>query len=269
MMHAGLIHMGLELARRLEAAEAFHGVACAQAHQRLHPELGATVLEVAGGSAIFVGVESPLTHAVGLGMRGEVRADEIDRMEDFYRARGAAVSVELCPLAGASLVELLDERGYRVTEFNNVLVRTLAGAEIAPAGTPVHPANADEEQLWARTVGRGFLEKDELTADEMDVGSAIWHMPGSRCYLAFSGGRAAAAAAMAMHGGLATLFADGTIMGFRGAGLQGALVRERLRVAVEEGCDLAAASTIPGSVSQRNYERNGFQVAYTKAVLVG
>jgi hypothetical protein len=41
-----------------------------------------------------------------------------------------------------------------------------------------------------------------------------------------------------------------------------------LRVAVEEGCDLATASTLPGSVSQRNYERNGFHVAYTKAVLV-
>jgi GNAT superfamily N-acetyltransferase len=58
------------------------------------------------------------------------------------------------------------------------------------------------------------------------------------------------------------------MLGFRGAGLQGALIRERLRAAVEEGCDLATASTLPGSVSQRNYERNGFQVAYTKAILV-
>jgi GNAT superfamily N-acetyltransferase len=149
-----------------------------------------------------------------------------------------------------------------------VLVRPLAGAEFAPAETPVRLAYADEEYLWALTVGRGFLEKDDLTAAEVDVGSAIWHMPGSRCYLAFGGGRAAAAGAMAIHGGLATLFADSTMLGSRGAGLQGALIRERLRVAVEEGCDLATASTLPGSVSQRNYERNGFQVAYTKAILV-
>jgi hypothetical protein len=263
-----MIYMGLELARRLEVAEALNGVACAEAHQQLNPGLGAAVLEVGGGSAIFVGVESPLTHAVGLGMRGEVRADERDRMEDFYRARGAAVSVELCPLADASLVELLGNRGYRVTEFNNVLVRPLAGAEFAPAETPVRLAYADEEYLWTGTVGRGFLEKDDLTAAEVDVGSAIWHMPGSRCYLAFGGGRAAAAGAMAVRAGLATLFADSTVLGFRGAGLQGALIRERLRAAVEEGCDLATASTLPGSVSQRNYERSGFQVAYTKAILV-
>ena len=35
-----------------------------------------------------------------------------------------------------------------------------------------------------------------------------------------------------------------------------------------EGCDLATAATLPGSVSQRNYERHGFRVAYTRATLV-
>ena len=263
-----MIHAGLDLARRLEAAEARIGVACAEAHQRLNPGLGAAVLEVGGGFAMFVGVESPLTHAVGLGMRCQVRADEMDVMEDFYRARGAAVSVELCPLAHASLVELLGERGYRVIEFNNTLVRPLEGAEIGPAEVLVRLAKADDERLWARTVGRGFLEKDDLTAEEMDVGRAIWHMPGSHCYLAFSNGRAAAAGALAVDGGLATLFADSTVLGFRGAGLQGALTRERLRTALEQGCDLATASTLPGSISQRNYERSGFRVAYTKAIMV-
>lgn len=267
MIHAGT-HAGLDLARRLEAADARIGVACAEAHQRLNPALGAVVLEVGGGFAIFVGVDSPLTHAVGLGMRGQVRAGEMDRMEDFYRARGAAVTVEICPLADASLVELLGERGYRVAEFNNVLVRPLAGTETGPVETPVRLACADEEQLWAGTVGRGFLEKDDLTEAEVDVGRAIWHMPGSRCYLASGGGRAAATGALAIHGGLATLFADSTMLGYRGAGLQGKLIRERLRAAAGEGCDLATASTLPGSVSQRNYERNGFRVAYTKAILV-
>jgi GNAT superfamily N-acetyltransferase len=261
-----MMHAGIALARRLEEADARNGVACAEAHLRLNPDVGAAVLEVAGGFAIFVGVESPLTHAAGLGMRGEVRADEIDRVEEFYRTRGAAVNVELCPLADASLVELLADRGYGVTEFNNVLVRPLAGTELAPAET-VRLACAGEGHLWALTVGCGFLEKDDLTPEEIGVGSAIWHMQGSRCYLAFSGARAAAAAAMTINGGLATLFADGTLTAFRGAGLQGALIRERLRAAVAEGCDVATASTLPGSVSQRNYERHGFRVAYTKAIL--
>jgi hypothetical protein len=255
-----MIVAGLELARRLESAEALVGAACA-GH--------AAVLEVAGGFAIFVGIGSPLTHAVGLGMRGPVRANEVDRLEEFYRTRGASVTVDLCPLADVSLVEALSQRGYRLTEFNNVLVRPLPGTEIGPSGAPVRSANDGEEQLWAYTVGRGFLEKDTLTPEEMDVGRAIWHMPGSLRYIALSGEQPAAAAAMAMHGGLAALFADSTVMGFRGAGLHAALIRERLRAAARAGCDLATAATLPGSVSQRNYERNGFQVAYTKAILVG
>jgi len=263
-----MIHAGLQLARRLEAAEALTGAECVEAQRRLQPALGAAVLEVAGGVAIFAGEGSPLTHAVGLGMRGPVSAAEMDRMEDFYRERGAAISVEFCPLADPSLIELLSERGYRVTEFNNMLVRSLAGAEFAAAET-VRLAGADEEELWARTVGRGFLEKDDLTPEEMEVGRAVWHLRGSRCYLVFSGERAAGGGAMAVNGGLATLFADSTMMGFRGGGLQSALIRERLRAAAGEGCDLATASTLAGSVSQRNYERAGFQVAYTKATLIG
>ena len=39
--------------------------------------------------------------------------------------------------------------------------------------------------------------------------------------------------------------------------------------AAARGCDLATASTLPGSGSQRNYERTGFQVGYTKVTMVG
>jgi GNAT superfamily N-acetyltransferase len=262
-----VIHAGLGLARRLEAAEAASGAGCVEAHRLLHPESGATFQLVAGGCAIFVGPGSPLTHAVGLGMRGAVRPEELDRLEAFYRTRGAEISVDLCPLADPSLVELLADRGYRLVEFSNVLVRPLAIAETGPPETSVRLANPDEEELWAHTVGHGFLEKDVLTADEMDVGRTIVHMPGSLCYLAFSGSQPAAAGALTMRGGLATLFADSTVPAFRGAGLQPALIRERLRAATAHACDLAMASTQPGSVSQRNYERNGFQVAYTKATL--
>jgi hypothetical protein len=33
---------------------------------------------------------------------------------------------------------------------------------------------------------------------------------------------------------------------------------------VEHGCDLAMIVTVPGSGSQRNAEREGFRVAYTR-----
>ncbi len=47
------------------------------------------------------------------------------------------------------------------------------------------------------------------------------------------------------------------------------LIAARLIEALARGCDLATASTASGSASQRNYERMGFTVAYTKVTLVG
>ncbi|MBZ5624064.1 MAG: hypothetical protein LAQ69_36000 [Acidobacteriia bacterium] len=250
------------LARRLEAAEAANARGCSAGP-------GAGILEVSGGCAIFVGADSPLTQAVGLGLNGPVREAEIEAIEAFFRSRGAKVTVDLCPLADPGLLQALAGRGYRATEFNNVLVKRLAGTEIVL--TPrVRHAIAGEDDRWSHTVGCGFFEQRDLTAEEMDVGRAIFAMSGALCYLAVSaGGEPAGGAAMAVRDGLATLFADSTIARFRGAGLHRELISARLNEGIAQGCDLATASTLPGSGSQRNYERQGFEVVYTKVTLVG
>ena len=47
------------------------------------------------------------------------------------------------------------------------------------------------------------------------------------------------------------------------------MVEARLNEGLAQGCELATASTLPGSGSQRNYERLGFEVAYTRVTFVG
>ena len=206
---------------------------------------------------------------MGIGLDGPVTGLEIDRLESFYRSRGAKVSVELCPLANPGILDMLGERGYRVTEFNNVLVRRLAGCQIVL--TPhVRRVLPDETDMWSHTVGRGFFETQELTTEEMDVGRAICAMPGALCYLAVTeSGELAGGAAAAVYSGLAALFADSTIALYRRCGLHRELIAARLNEALAQGCDLATAATLPGSGSQRNYERMGFEVAYTRVTLVG
>ena len=253
----------LALARRLESAEAANARACAPPHP------GAASLEIAGGCAIFAGAESPLTQAVGIGLAGPVGEAQLAGIEAFFRSRGARVSIDLCPLADPGLVEALGARGYRVMDFNNVLVKRLAGTQIVIAPR-VRRAAPDEADLWAHTVGRGFFEQPDLTSEEMDVGRAIFAMDGALCYLAVSpAGEPAGGGALAVHDGLAALFADSTLCGFRRQGLQRELIAARLNEAVALGCDMAMASTEAGSASQRNYERMGFQVVYTKVTLVG
>ena len=250
-----LVFSDLLLARRIEAAEAANARGCTA----IHPE--AAALDVAGGS--------PLSHVVGIGLNGPVTGPEIDLLEGFFRSRGGQVSIDLCPLADPGILTTLGDRGYRVTEFNNVLVKRLAGAAIVL--TPrVRRALPDETDLWSHTVGRGFFEEHELTTEEMDVGRAICAMPGALCYLAVTeDGELAGGAAAAVYNGLATLFADSTIARHRRSGVHSELIAARLNEGLAQGCDLATAATLPGSGSQRNYERLGFEVVFTRITLVG
>src|SRR5580704_15806210 len=249
------------LARRLEAAEALNARFCTAS------PAGAAFLDIAGGCAIFVGAGSPLTQAVGLGLNGPVSEDEVDALEAFFRSRLTKISIDFCPLADPGLLEILSRRGYRATEFNNVLVRRIGGAPIVLAPR-VRRALAGEADLWSHTVGRGFFDQGDLTTAEMDVGRAIFAMQGAMCYLAVSdAGEPAGGGALAVRSGLATLFADSTIAAFRRHGFHRELIVARLNEAIAQGCDSATASTMPGSTSQRNFERLGFEVAYTKVTL--
>lgn len=250
------------LARRIERAEA------ANTRDSAAQRPGSAVLEAGGGIAVFLGADSPLTHAVGVGLNGPVREAEVAGIEAFFRSRGADVQLDLAPLADPGLFQALGDHGYRITEFNNVLVRRLPGYELALAAR-VRRAQPEEAGLWAHTLGEGFFEKPELTQAEMNIGLDLFRTPNSLCYLASIEGRIGAGGALLIRDGLATLCADGTITEFRRRGLQSELILARLNEAAARGCDLATASTLPGSQSQRNYERAGFQVAYTKLTLVG
>jgi GNAT superfamily N-acetyltransferase len=259
---ADLILADHALARRIEGADAHN----ARAGAAMRPD--AAVLDAAGGVAIFLGAESPLTLAIGMGLNGPVREAELAEIEAFFRSRGAPVSFELAPLAHPDFIQALTDRGYRITEFNNAMVRRLQHYNIA--FTPrVRRALPGEDDVWAHTLGHGFFENSELTEEEMDVGRDLFRTPGALAYFASIDGETAAGAALFIRDGLATLCADGAVPHFRRRGLQSELILARLNEAAARGCDLATASTAPGSLSQRNYERLGFQVAYTKLTLKG
>ena len=64
--------------------------------------------------------------------------------------------------------------------------------------------------------------------------------------------------------GVAQLGGACTLPEWRKRGAQRALLEHRLRFGAEQGCDLAMMGALPGSASQRNAEREGFRIAYTR-----
>jgi GNAT superfamily N-acetyltransferase len=236
----------LALARRIELGEATNAAQCGES------------IEVGGGYAAFAGVNSPLTHAIGLGLHGPVSAMEFDRMEAFYQARGSPVNLDLYPHADWSMFDFMTARGYHIVECNNVL----AGPVIGTPDARVHIT--DDVDTWSKTVAQGFFSRTGFSEPELDVCRRLLKIEHATAWLAQVDGVPAAGAALNTRGKLALLFADSTLEKYRGHGLHVASIRARLQHAAEQGCDLATASTAAGSTSQRNYERAGFRVIYTK-----
>jgi GNAT superfamily N-acetyltransferase len=272
----------LALAQRLERAE---GDACLQfaaAHRRLMPECGADWMECAGAQVVFDGADSPATQTFGLGLNEELNPDSLDTIESFFRKHGSPVRHEVSPFAGVPALDLLCRRNYRPIETASVLYQPIfqpasskpepqtassqsALSSLQPGEIRARAIAADEAELWAAINHRGWTsENPELSDFLLEFSSIAACRDHTISFLAELDGVPGAAASLSIYEGVAVFIGATTVPEMRRRGLQSALLAERLRYGSEIGCDLAMMVTLPGSDSQRNAERNGFQIAYTR-----
>jgi hypothetical protein len=249
----------LRIAENIEQAEARNAIACAVSHARLRggkadvrPFSGGFLVSGAPGNAA----------AVGAGRRGRLSSAEVDVMEGFFKRRGSSGAVHLCPEISGSLYRQLQELSYdQCGEMTVMACSPLRNHCSRPQPeVRVEPVRSATREMWVRTVSEGF--GNEVT------GSIIANMPGVYCYLAVDDdGQPYGGAAMIRHSRVAILFGDSTLPNARGRGVHKELIRRRILAAQAMDCDLATAMMIPGSISQRNYEKSGFELAYTRVAL--
>jgi GNAT superfamily N-acetyltransferase len=255
------------LATRLEDAQAWRSVHYALAQGARQPEAQSTVFALAGGQLIFAAPGSPVNRAIGLGMAAPITVAEFDMLEEFYRVRGESARIDLCPLADLSLLRLLRQRQYQISIFQNVLVCPLpqpmppSAAASQIEVTVAHPA---EGELWINTVAMGFCETPTPPAADIQIATPNFYARNATCFFARVEGEVAGGGAIYIHNGVAELGGTSTLVEFRRRGVQTALLYHRLATAHAAGCDLALVITSPGSASQKNVERVGFSLAYTK-----
>ena len=258
----------LHLSRRLEKAEGRSNADFVEARAKVSPESGACWQEFAGAYAMYDGASSPLTQTFGLGIFAETAGDDLGRIEQFFRERGAPVFHEVSPLADPALLPLLNERGYQPVEFTSVMFRPLQPGvglmQRRDEGISVRIAGADEQELWAQTAARGWSEFAELSEFMLGLAQVSAKRAEALSFLAESEGRPIAAGALSICEGVALLAGASTVPEARKRGAQLSLLDARLRYAAEHGCDIAMICAQPGSASQRNAERHGFRIAYTR-----
>jgi len=255
----------LALARRLERAEGRSCVSFAEARRRLFPDSGAEWMECAGAFVVFDGVDSPVTQSFGLGINEELTPAVLDQVERFFLDRGAPVMLEICPLAGVPTLDLLCRRGYRPIEVSSVLYQPVQLPQPASGDTSARLIEPHEMQLWTGISARGWThEHPEYLDLHRDLGVLCSARKDGYCFLGEFQGQPGAAGALCLHEGVAVFAGASTVPELRRRGLQAALLNERMRFAVGAGCDLAMMVAEAGSNSQRNAERQGFRIAYTR-----
>lgn len=219
-----------------------------------------------GATAVFDGVDSPVTQTFGLGIFEELTSATLDTLERFFVDRGAPIFHEVSPFAGADTFALLCARGYRPVELSNVVFQQVTEPAQSTSGDiAVRVASPDDAKLWSEISTRGWShDHPEFAGFLQELGEVITAREHTVCFLAELDGTPGAAGAVCLHEGVALLGGSATVPELRRRGLQSALLRERIRYAFERGCDLAMMAALPGSNSQRNAERAGFQIAYTR-----
>ena len=267
------------LAERIERAEAQLVAEASEAARRRGADAGGFVMTIAGGVASFAEEGSPFNKIAGLGFGGVPDAAALGEIERAFAACGAPVQVEMASLADPGIGAFLTMRSYRLSSFENVLGRVLTGhlERVMPPGIAVRPSGDDELATWLDVVVDAGLHPDTeglpsheefpreaLAGAERDLATAA----GVTRYAALSDGIIVGGASFRLAEGIAQFTGAATSPAHRRRGVQTALLSARLADAAAAGCDIAVVTTQPGSKSQQNVQRRGFDLLYTRAVLV-
>lgn len=270
---------GTALAERIERVEVQLVTKGSEAARRRRADTAGFVIPLAGGVASFAEEGSPLNKVAGLGFAGVPSAAAFDEIEQAFFACGTSVQIEFAHLAEPAIGALLTGRGYRLVSFENVLGLALTGEpeRVTPPEVEVRRSADDEFESWLDVVVEGFGHPDaqgvlsheefprEIIAGAMrDLTAAA----GVMRYVALRDGVIAGGAGVRMAEGVAQLTGAATAPAHRRRGVQTALLSARLADAAAAGCDIAVITTQPGSKSQQNAQRRGFDLLYTRAVLV-
>jgi GNAT superfamily N-acetyltransferase len=267
-----------ELAARVDRAEGRLCAGIARAVAAGSPEPRSEVFDIGGGVAVFAGSGSPSNKMIGIGFDGGLNESELDRVERAFADRAAPLQAEVATLADPSVHALLMRRGYEPRGFENVLGHPLTGLETAaPAGIRVERLNGAELARWIEMMVAAFASPDVggvggdviPPSDELRQWVTVtMNVPGFEAAVVRLNGSIAGGGSLRFDAGIAQFTGAATLPAFRRRGVQTALLRWRLEHARAAGCDVAIVTTQPASKSQQNVQREGFQLLYSRQLLV-
>lgn len=254
-----LTHELHESIRRAEIAAARSSL---EAALRLRPDAGFAGIDVAGGFARFMGSESPMSRVFGAGALAPLTPDDVATITAFFESRGGTPRVFVWPLAHPTLPLELAAAGYAPVNYDNVLVSDDFETH---AARDERIRVASDIAAWARASAAAFADRVGMPLDDF-VGTVWAHTDGVCALEAIDDGEIVATAAMSVHDGSAAFFAASTLPARRGRGWHTALIADRIARARNTGALFMRAAAEPGSTSEHNFKRCGFETLFTRSL---
>ena len=271
-----MLFASVELAERIECAERQLVADGARATMGRRGVEG-MIREIGGGVVACVVDGSPLNKMAGLGFEWPIDAALLGEVEQEFASRGQSLQAEVSILARPEVSEMLTRRGYLLRGFENVLGCALTDGLDVRVEIDVALSPREERESWIDMMIDSFLVPDTQGVESHEVfdrdvlrqiTSDLVADDAYACYVARVGGEPAGGASMRVTDGVAQLTGAATVPEHRRRGVQTALLRSRLIAAKERGADVAVVTTLPGSKSHQNVQRQGFELLYTRAILV-
>ena len=151
--------------------------------------------------------------------------------------------------------------------LSTVLVRAVAEAEAELDSSGLRVRVIDpvrDAERWIATSVAGWSQDAQLAAFIRSLAEVNVQNRAMTHYLVERDGQPIATASLGVYEEVGLFAGASTIPSARGLGAQGAVLAQRLADARARGCTAAMMVSGVGLTSQRNAERTGFRVAYTR-----
>jgi len=253
---------------RYRALSYDHVVASTQALLQRDCTIGASVLKIGNGYALYHGPDSAMTAASSIGTGDGNYQQELAAVEDFYLSRACRPRLWTNPTTNPEFLRLLYSRGYRPVTTVQTWIRSAWRIPTISLADDIAVRVVDEieSDIWIQTVAAGFQENQETVNAPVpdptaDAFFSFAFAPGFTAVLAFRNNQPAGGGVLAQGHGLAILRTASTRFQHRGKGVQRALIAARLQYAIESGSQVCLATTSidPADHSAKNMALFGFQ----------
>lgn len=236
--------------------------------------------EHGGGTVAFMSGAHWLCGAIGCNLDSPLTPEGARHVFDYVASRGGRPRLDLTDQSGKAAFKAVAGAGFVLDHAERVLARDLAEPVHLPnvPGLSIERLNTQDHAdvlRHARHTIAGFTPAGQAMA-EGEIESAVRAQmhERSRGFWAIIDGQSVATCGMevvaiapepsAAPVRVASLWGAVVAEPFRRRGIQRALIAHRLKQGVAEGCALAVIECEPGIPTERNAQRLGFALAYTR-----